>query len=89
VTRLALVAFLGHAPGLWLFAGYRLTTPFHRYNVAALMMTAAVSAALAAFSLRGALIAWMVGHFAWSTLLAWGVARGVAGEMSTASPPRS
>jgi hypothetical protein len=83
-SLLPLVAFAGHAPGLWL-ARHRLTPVTKRQNVIALGATLVAMAAswvLASEASRGrwVLVVWLVGHFAWSTWLALGVHRGVAVE---------
>ncbi|MCA9693609.1 MAG: hypothetical protein KC636_28700 [Myxococcales bacterium] len=78
--RLALLAFLFHGPGLRLLAGYRFSRPLFRANVVALALTlAAMAVALLAAppGSRGlpVLIAWAIGHFAWSVILASVVSR--------------
>jgi hypothetical protein len=82
--RLAMVAFLAHAPGLYLLARRTLEPTWMRMNVAAVGATL-VAMAIAGVALRdrglaGAGIAgtWIVGHTAWSAYLAWGVLRGRA-----------
>lgn len=77
--RLAVVAFFGHVFGLWL-VGHRLgpaKTPANRWAIAATAM--AMTAGALADAGRGVLIAWLIGHFAWSGYLAHAVLRGDAG----------
>jgi hypothetical protein len=76
---LAAVAFVGHVFGLWL-VGHRLgpaRTRTNRWALAATMTAMCAGALLD--GTRGALAAWVVGHFAWSLYLAYAVLRGDAG----------
>jgi hypothetical protein len=72
---LALIAFLGHVPGLKLFARCRFTPALVRVNVVAVVLTLVAMAAAwlaAEGGQRGwwTLVAWLVGHFLWSTIFA-------------------
>jgi len=70
--RLALVGFLGHAPGLWIFARHKLDPVTARLNVAAALATVvAVVVALVCEGGFAAFLAWLGGHFAWSAVLTW------------------
>lgn len=96
---LAAVAFAGHVPGLSIAArwrwvpAHRLTPALVRVNVVAVVLTLAAMAAaglLARDGERGwaVLVAWLVGHFAWSTIFAlWIVAGGACSCDRDASPP--
>ncbi|MCA9706657.1 MAG: hypothetical protein KDK70_12460 [Myxococcales bacterium] len=80
---LAAVAFAGHTPGLWLLARCRFTPALVRVNVAAALLTvlAMVAAGVTAEPGRGAwavVVAWLWGHFAWSTIFAAWILRGGA-----------
>lgn len=73
--RLALLAFCGHAPGIWLVSGARLTPALARVNLVALALTLAAMAGAAAIAdegegLRALALAWLVGHFLWSAAFA-------------------
>ncbi|MBS2028863.1 MAG: hypothetical protein JST54_13255 [Deltaproteobacteria bacterium] len=70
--RLAIVGFLGHAPGLWLIARFKLDPVTARLNVAAALATVAAIVG-AGFHAGGwaAFLAWVGGHFAWSGVLAY------------------
>ena len=75
LMRRRLVAFAGHAPGLWLF--YREPVPRELWalNVILLGLTAAATAA-AAVATEGAarwpvaIATWAVGHVIWGAILA-------------------
>lgn len=75
---LAAVAFLFHAPGLSVLTGYRVALGVLAFNALAILLTAigmlavAVHSSVAedAISWRGVFIAWLIGHFAWSLVLA-------------------
>jgi hypothetical protein len=72
---LAVVGFMGHTPGLKLFARCRFTSRLVRVNIAAALLTLAAMAGayvLADEGERGwsVLWAWLVGHFLWSGILA-------------------
>lgn len=89
--RLALIGFLGHAPGLWLVAGHRLDGATARLNVAAALATlAAMAGGYALHRGLGLFIAWVVGHFIWSTVLAVRLGRADCSSAAAAepSPPR-
>jgi hypothetical protein len=81
-ARLVLVAFLFHAPGLWLLGAPALGRRTRRENLAAVLAT------IIAMALAGALtravwpvvVAWAVGHAAWGARLAARVRRGVAAD---------
>lgn len=80
---LAVIAFLGHVPGLKLFARCRFTPSLVRVNVVAVVLTLLAMAAawLAAGDGQRAgwtLVAWLVGHFLWSTIFAAWIVRGGA-----------
>jgi hypothetical protein len=71
-ARLALIGFLFHAPGLWFIGKVRLGEAVARENRIALGWTA-VATVITGVTLRSgwaAVVAWTVGHFVWSTLLA-------------------
>jgi hypothetical protein len=68
-ASLALVGFLFHAPGLKLLARARLSPHAVKLNVAAAALTLAAMA-YAWLSGRSVFLAWLIGHFAWSTVLA-------------------
>jgi hypothetical protein len=79
---LAVIAFVGHVPGLKVIARCRFTPALVRVNVVAAGLTL-IAMAVAWFAAdegqRGwaVLIAWLVGHFAWSTIFAgWILAGG-------------
>ena len=65
------IAFLFHAPGLWLFYRERLPRRLVAANIVAIVLT--VAAALAAFAKLGAgaaIATWASGHFVWGLVLA-------------------
>jgi hypothetical protein len=87
---LAAIAFLGHVPGLVLIARCRFTRALVRVNVVAAGLTLvamAIAWSVAAEGERGwaTLIAWLVGHFAWSTIFAGWILLG--GAVRASSPP--
>lgn len=68
------VAFFGHAPGLWLVYREPLPHIVRRPNAIAVALTL-TGMALAFFTVPSqpglaVLVAWLVGHFAWGTYLA-------------------
>lgn len=79
-VQLALIGFLSHAPGLRLFARVSISPFALRLNLAfAVVTVGAVTAAAWRFSdqvLQAVVIAWLVGHLAWSSTLAALVLRG-------------
>src|SRR5882724_11552927 len=68
------VAFLFHAPGLWVFCRSRLPKRLVPANIVALALSAiltAVSAALASeHPIWAAIVAWSLGHILWGVYLA-------------------
>lgn len=71
-SRLALIAFAFHAPGLRLIAGMRLGRGVLFLNAASALATLACLAFVAS---RGGdwklmLVTWLIGHFNWSIVLA-------------------
>src|SRR5262245_17477807 len=87
---LAALAFAFHAPGLRVFAGYRLRPPILRLNIVAVVLTLVAMALAASLSERHLLavfIAWVTCHFLWSICLAWLVLTQRAGPRSVS--PRS
>ncbi len=80
---LAAIAFFGHVPGLKVIARCRFTPALVRVNVVAVGLTLvamAVAWSVAAEGERGwaTFVAWLVGHFAWSTIFAGWILRGGA-----------
>ncbi|MCA9659443.1 MAG: hypothetical protein KC486_13940 [Myxococcales bacterium] len=75
--RLALLGFLGHAPGLRLLGRVRFRPRFVRTNLVAVGLTLAAMvvagiAAPAGAGGRFVLLTWLVLHFAWSAIVsAW------------------
>jgi hypothetical protein len=75
--RLALLGFLGHAPGLRLLGRVRFRPRFVRTNLVAVGLTLAamVAAGIAApvgAGGRWVFVTWLVLHFVWSTIVsAW------------------
>lgn len=75
-NRRRLVALFTHAPGLWIFFRERLPAHLLKDNLWALLGT--LLAMLAPFAIPAfreragwlALIAWLLGHFAWGVYLA-------------------
>ncbi len=72
---LALIAFVGHAPGLWWFARRRLGPRALRVNLVAVALTLLAMAVAHGFPggdgpWGRVLVAWLVGHFSWSCVLA-------------------
>lgn len=82
--RLAMIAFLAHAPGLYVLGRRPMSPAYRRWNVIALAATAlAMAAAGLALHERGQAgvgiaVAWLLGHTAWSVVLARGVLSGAA-----------
>lgn len=77
--QLVLLAFAFHYPGLRLLAGVRLDRQTARWNVVAAVATLiamAVTAVTAARPLTATFYAWLIGHFVWSVVLSFRVARG-------------
>ncbi len=75
--RLAVIGFGGHVPGLWLFARHSPCSAVARLNLMALLVTAvAMWHAGRRAGRRGVFVAWLSGHFAWSTFLATRLLRG-------------
>lgn len=66
----AAIAFMGHAPGIKLFTPCRLTPALVRANVIAVVLTLAAMACAFAAADQGwwTFVAWLLGHFAWSTI---------------------
>ena len=71
-----LVAWLGHAPGLWLFYREAVPVGLRRANLVAVLATL-IAMTVAALALRAAwvLFAWLAGHVVWGTVLAWRLPR--------------
>lgn len=72
---LAAIAFLGHAPGLRVVSGSRFSARLVRVNVVAVTLTLVAMVVAWIVAPEGArgwwtLVAWLVGHFAWSTIFA-------------------
>lgn len=70
-----IVAFFGHAPGLWLMYREPLPKPVRRPNAIAVGLTLAAMVAAGVLAPAGqtgwaVLVTWVVGHFAWGTWLA-------------------
>ncbi len=79
-TTLAILGFLGHAPLLKSIVKTRFSPRFVSINLLAVALTLiAMALAYAKYSSGLAiLVAWLVGHFAWSTILAiWAYVGGV------------
>ncbi len=86
-SRAALLAFLFHAPGLYLLTPYRLSAAQGRTNAVALLLTFAVMGIGAMQQAWGfVLVAWLIGHFGWSAYLARTVWRGRCAQ-AVAKPP--
>ena len=90
--RLAMIAFLAHAPGLYLFAGRTLEPGWLRLNLIAVAATIAAMV-IGALALRdqglagmGVAVAFMLGHSAWSLTLARAVLAGRALKDRRRSP---
>ena len=69
------LAFLGHAPALWLFYREPLPKRLRVPNIIAAtatvgLMVAVYQTATPRWRVRGALAAWLAGHFAWGVYLA-------------------
>ncbi len=76
------VAFLFHAPGLWLIGTPGLGRGVRRKNVVAVLATLLAMGVAGAVTRSAwpAIIAWAVGHVAWGTWLAARLARGVGDD---------
>lgn len=87
-----MIAFLAHAPGLYVLGKRPMSAAYKRWNVVALAATVVamvvVGGALHDRGLAGvgAAGAFMVGHFAWSLALARGVLSGGALEERRRAP---
>jgi hypothetical protein len=70
----AWIAFLFHAPGLWLFCPTRFTPRIIKANLIALALTVIATALSVMVTTRYALwvglAAWSIGHFLWGAYLA-------------------
>ncbi len=68
----AVIGFLGHAPGLKLFARVRFTAKFVRVNTVAVALTLlAMALTYGSYGTMWAVaLTWTIGHFAWSTTVA-------------------
>lgn len=95
LRRLAVIGFMGHAPGLKLLGQCRFSPALTRRNLWALGATLAAMAIAYASAPQGGgwlwlAVAWLVGHFAWSAALARAI---LSGEgvvpRATAALPRS
>jgi len=87
-TRLALVAFFGHWPGLWLLHRFRFNAPTLKLNLWAAFFTAlAVAGGALSWGGWAALGAFLLGSVGWSVVLARRVWRGEAGAPASLSPP--
>ena len=87
-SALALVAFLGHWPGLWLVARFRFNAATLRLNLWAAGLTAPSVALMAlGWGRWAALGAFLLGSVGWSVVLARRVWRGEAGAPASLSPP--
>jgi hypothetical protein len=90
--RLAMIAFLAHAPGLYVLGRRPMSEPYKRWNLVALAATtgAMVGAGLALHERGlagvGVAVAWLIGHTAWSVALARGVLTGSALEERRRAP---
>lgn len=65
------LAFVGHAPALWLFYREALPRPMWLPNAVAVLATLVTVAAAWRTSPLAALGAFVIGHFAWGAFLAW------------------
>jgi hypothetical protein len=74
-ARLALLGFVFHAPGLKLFARTRFSALLVKLNLVGAVLTVAAMG-WAWMSGRSVLVAWLVGHLAWSCTLATLTLRG-------------
>lgn len=86
----ALVAFVGHVPGLRLCTRFRLGPRLRLANGTALLLTVvAMGWALvtSAAPLESVLIAWLVGHFAWSVAFSVAIVAGAGGFAESADQP--
>lgn len=65
------IAFFGHAPGLWLMYRETIPPPLRRPNAIAVALTLlAMAVAYVLASGTAAFVAWLIGHFAWGAFLA-------------------
>lgn len=69
-SRAALLAFLFHAPGLYLFTPYLMNSMQGRTNAIALLLTFIAMGLGALLSWHFVFVAWLIGHFSWSAYLA-------------------
>jgi len=68
----ACIGFLGHAPGIKLLTTVRFSTAFIRINTVAIGLTLAAMG-LTYYATASGLqlaVAWLIGHFIWSAILA-------------------
>jgi len=72
LRAVACIGFLGHAPGIKLFTQVRFSTTFVRINAVAIGITLGTMGLTyyATASAQQVAIAWLVGHFLWSAILA-------------------
>lgn len=82
---LAVLAFVGHTPGIKLLVRCRFTPRLVRVNLVAAGLTVVamiVAGIVAAPGHRGfaVLVAWLFGHFAWSVIFSGWILRGGAIE---------
>ena len=83
---LAAIAFAGHTPGLKIMAGSRFTPLLVRVNVVAAVLTVAAMVAAGVLAAPGegpwaVLVAWLIGHFAWSVVFSsWILAGGAIAD---------
>lgn len=69
------MAFIGHVPGLKLTSSCRFTSNLVRVNIVAVALTLAAMATAFAVANDGnrlwsLFLAWLIGHFIWSTIFA-------------------
>ena len=79
--RLAILGFLGHAPGLKIVAGVRFNGGFVRTNLIAVGLTLAAMGGAGILAPPGArglwvFVVWLALHFVWSTILSTWILRG-------------
>ena len=80
-TRLAILGFVFHGPGVRVLGGRTLNARIWRINLWALAATgAAMIGGFAAGGPWGLFWGWFVGHFAWGTYFARALYRGEAVE---------
>ncbi len=83
---LAAIAFAGHTPGLKIMARCRFTPWLVRINVVAALLTVGAMVAAGVLAAPGGgpmavLVAWLIGHFAWSLVFsAWILAGGAIAD---------